>query len=289
MRLPRSLAEAIVAHARAERPNEACGLVVGSALAADGGEARRYVPCRNQLGSPSRYLVHRDDLLAVLAEIDRTGEELWAVVHSHVRTPAVPSRSDVGEAAWPAAVYLLVSLADEAGETVREAGTRRRPPAARLEGRRRRGPRAGAPDRGGRGVSGRVAWVLAGIAALVAGTLAGWNGTLIEAIARPPALVRAALVAVASLTALRLLAEAIRRIDAGRRVEPGTAEARDLVGLIRGVRLVFLAVAAASAAAGWLLGSPLPLVAALVIAGVDVLETGLLLLVVSARGDRAPG
>jgi hypothetical protein len=138
-------------------------------------------------------------------------------------------------------------------------------------------------------VSGRVLWVLAGIAALVAGTLAGWNGALLEAIARPPALVRAALVAVFSLTALRLLAEAIRRIDAGRRVEPGAAEARDLAGLIRGVRLVFLAVAAASAAAGWLLGSPLPLVAALVIAGVDVLETGLLLLVVSARGDRAPG
>ncbi len=138
-------------------------------------------------------------------------------------------------------------------------------------------------------MNGRVAWVLAGIAALVAGTLAGWNGALLESIARPPALVRAALVAVASLTALRLLAEAIRRIDAGRRVEPGAAESRDLVGLIRGVRLVFLAVAAASAAAGWLLGSPLPLVAALVIAGVDVIETGLLLLVVSARGDRAPG
>jgi proteasome lid subunit RPN8/RPN11 len=118
---------AIAAHARAERPNEACGLVVGSALAADGGEARRYVPCRNQLASPSRSLVHRDDLLAVLAEIDRSGEELWAVVHSHVRTPAIPSRSDVGEAAWPAAVYLLVSLADE---TVGATGPRAGPEAS---------------------------------------------------------------------------------------------------------------------------------------------------------------
>ncbi len=98
--------------------------MVGSAHAADGGEARRYVPCRNQLASPSRYLVHRDDLLAVLAEIDRTGEELWGVVHSHVRTPAVPSRSDVGEAAWPAAVYLLVSLANDAdGRTGPGVGT----------------------------------------------------------------------------------------------------------------------------------------------------------------------
>jgi proteasome lid subunit RPN8/RPN11 len=111
VRVPRVLAEAIVGHARIERPNEACGLVVGTALAADGGTALRYVPCRNAAASPSRYVVHRDDLLAVLAELDRTGAELWGVVHSHVRTAAVPSSTDIGEAAWPAAVYLLVSLA----------------------------------------------------------------------------------------------------------------------------------------------------------------------------------
>lgn len=116
VRLPRAIADAIARHARAERPNEACGLIVGSALAADGGLARRYVPCRNAAASPSRYVVHRDDLLGVLAELDRTGEELWGVVHSHVRTPAAPSATDVGEAAWPAAVHLLVSLAGDAPE-----------------------------------------------------------------------------------------------------------------------------------------------------------------------------
>jgi proteasome lid subunit RPN8/RPN11 len=88
--------------------------VIGSALAADGGVARRYIPCRNAAASPSRFTVHRDDLLAVLAELDRSGEELWGVVHSHVRTPAVPSSTDVAEAAWPAAVHLLVTLADGA-------------------------------------------------------------------------------------------------------------------------------------------------------------------------------
>jgi len=111
VRLPRSVAEAIVEHARTASPNEACGLVVGSARVADGGRARRYVPCRNAAASPSRYLVDRDDLLGVLAELDRTGEELWGVVHSHVRTTAVPSSTDIGEAVWPAAVYLVVSLA----------------------------------------------------------------------------------------------------------------------------------------------------------------------------------
>jgi hypothetical protein len=128
-----------------------------------------------------------------------------------------------------------------------------------------------------------------GVVALVGGSVLGWNGGVLEAIARPPALVRAALVAVAVLVAFRLLAESIRRLDAGRRVAPGTAGARDLAMLVRGVRLVFLAVAAASAAAGWLMGHPLPFVAALVIAGVDILETTFLLLVVALRGDAAAG
>jgi proteasome lid subunit RPN8/RPN11 len=113
--LPRAIAEAIVRHARDARPNESCGLVVGSALAGDGGVALRYVRCRNAATAPSRYVMHRDDLLTVLAELDRSGEELWGVVHSHVRSAAVPSSTDVGEAVWPAAVYLLVSLADEPG------------------------------------------------------------------------------------------------------------------------------------------------------------------------------
>jgi hypothetical protein len=59
-----------------------------------------------------------------------------------------------------------------------------------------------------------------------------------------------------------------------------TGTARDL---IRGVRLSFLAVAAFAAAAGWAFGSALPIVAALVIAGVDVLETSFLLLVTAVR------
>jgi proteasome lid subunit RPN8/RPN11 len=113
VRLPRDIAEAIASHAREARPQEACGLIVGSGHQGNGGIARRYVPCRNAAASPSRFVVHRDDLLGVLSELDENGEELWGVVHSHVRSPAVPSRIDVGEAEWPAAVYLLVSLAGE--------------------------------------------------------------------------------------------------------------------------------------------------------------------------------
>ena len=56
---------------------------------------------------------------------------------------------------------------------------------------------------------------------------------------------------------------------------------RGITEMIRGVRQVFLAVAAFAAASGWLIGHPLPLIVALVIAGVDVLETTFLLIVVS--------
>ena len=139
-----------------------------------------------------------------------------------------------------------------------------------------------------RRVDGRVAWVVGGFAAIVVGALAGWNGTLVTALATPPAIVRAALVAVMVLAALRLGSEALVRIEAGRHTEPGTAGARDIAVLIRGVRFVFLAVAAVAAAAGWLLGTPVPIVVGLLIAGVDVIETGFLLLVVSFRGDPPP-
>ncbi len=112
MRLPPAIAGAIEAHARAESPLEACGLVVGSREAADGGEPIRYVACRNAAASAVRYSVHPDDLLRVTVEADDAGEVIWGIAHSHVRSAAVPSPTDVGRAFYPAAIYLLVSLAE---------------------------------------------------------------------------------------------------------------------------------------------------------------------------------
>ena len=131
----------------------------------------------------------------------------------------------------------------------------------------------------------RFLWPIAGAAALVGGTLLGWNGGLLDGLARPPDVVRAGLVGLSAVATLWLLVEAVRRLEAGRAVSSGPLSGRDLASLIRGVRLVFLAVAAFSAGAGWLLGHPLPFVIALVIAGVDVLETSVLLLVVSIRRE----
>ncbi len=132
---------------------------------------------------------------------------------------------------------------------------------------------------------GRLAWLLLGGLALAAGTLLGWNGTLLTTIATPPTLIRAFLVGVAVVVALWCLAEAVRRLEAGREVPAAALQGRDMAQLVRGVRYVFLAVAAMSAAAGWLVGHPLPFIVALVIAGVDILETSFLLVVVSLRGD----
>ena len=110
-----------------------------------------------------------------------------------------------------------------------------------------------------------------GLLAVVAATVAGSSAGLLDAIVRPPALIRAALVGGSAVLAIALLARALGRLTAG---------TSDVGGLIRGVRFVFLAVAAAAAGAGWALGHPLPLVVAAVIAGVDVIETSFLLLVV---------
>jgi hypothetical protein len=127
--------------------------------------------------------------------------------------------------------------------------------------------------------------MLAGVAALVGGTLLGWSGDFLEALATLPPVLRAALVGLSVVAGLWCLRGAVARIEAGRAEPEGELATRDLATLVRGVRLVFLAVAAFSAAAGWLLGHPLPLVVALVIAGVDILETTFLLIVVSFRRE----
>jgi [CysO sulfur-carrier protein]-S-L-cysteine hydrolase len=113
--LPADLVQAIVDHTRSEYPNEACGVIVGDRPAADGGVALRWVPMRNEYASPLRYRIHAQDLYPVLVEVDDADDRaFWAIVHSHVRSAAYPSPTDVGQALFPDALYLLVSLeADE--------------------------------------------------------------------------------------------------------------------------------------------------------------------------------
>jgi len=106
------LLQAIVEHARVEDPNEACGLIIGDRPAAEGGRALRFEPARNKAVSPYRYEIHPDDLLRLTLETEDADETFWAIVHSHVRSPAYPSPTDLGLAFYPDALYLLVSLAN---------------------------------------------------------------------------------------------------------------------------------------------------------------------------------
>lgn len=107
--LPLRIAEELIAHARAEVPNEACGLLAGSLAT---GVATAYHPARNADASPYVYTVHPDDLVRIVLGIDDAGEDLLAIFHSHTHTPAVPSPTDRRQALYPDAFYLLVTLSD---------------------------------------------------------------------------------------------------------------------------------------------------------------------------------
>src|SRR4029078_11912844 len=113
VRLTPELVEALVAHARSEDPNRARGVIVGARPAADGGIALRFEATRNKAASPYRYEIDPDDLLRLTIATDDADEVFWGIVHSHVRSPARPSPTDVGLAFYPDAIYLLVSLAED--------------------------------------------------------------------------------------------------------------------------------------------------------------------------------
>lgn len=111
--LPTEIRDALEAHARAEYPNEACGLIVGDAPAAEGGHALRYETTRNKAASPYRYEIDPDDLLRLTIATDDADEVFWGIVHTHTHTPARPSPTDIGLAFYPDALYVLVSLSPD--------------------------------------------------------------------------------------------------------------------------------------------------------------------------------
>ena len=107
--IPSAVADALVAHARAELPNEACGLLGGDLAS---GRATTFHPARNAEASPLRYNVHPDDLVRIVFAIEDEGQDLVAIFHSHTRSPAVPSATDRRTAQYPDAYYVLATLAD---------------------------------------------------------------------------------------------------------------------------------------------------------------------------------
>ena len=108
MKISRALIDEMVAHAREDLPNECCGMIGGR-----DGEATSVVRVENAAASPLRYEMDPQGQFDALKEIEGGGDELIGIYHSHTRSAAYPSQTDVNEARmWPEQVYVIVSLED---------------------------------------------------------------------------------------------------------------------------------------------------------------------------------
>ncbi len=115
MRIAQGLIDEMVAHAREDLPNECCGMVGGR-----DGQAEVVVRVENAAASPLRYEMNPQGQYDALKSIEDRGLELLAIYHSHTKSAAYPSQTDVNQAvAWPEQVYLIVSLAEEDKPDVR--------------------------------------------------------------------------------------------------------------------------------------------------------------------------
>jgi proteasome lid subunit RPN8/RPN11 len=108
--LPRSLHEEMLAQARAEQPNECCGLLAGKVEAGVGRVVRRF-PLVNVLASPTEFESDGRSMFEATRAMQREGLDLLAIYHSHPTSAAVPSRKDLEQNYWPGVVNFIISLA----------------------------------------------------------------------------------------------------------------------------------------------------------------------------------
>jgi [CysO sulfur-carrier protein]-S-L-cysteine hydrolase len=114
MKISQDLVAEMIAHAREDEPNECVGMLGG-----EDGQARSLYRAANAEASPLRYSIDAGEQLRLMHEIEEAGEELVGIYHSHTRSAAYPSQTDVNLAGWPDAVYVIVSLADPGSPDVR--------------------------------------------------------------------------------------------------------------------------------------------------------------------------
>jgi proteasome lid subunit RPN8/RPN11 len=111
MRLSQAAHADIIAHARAAKPAECCGLLVGTS-----GSVTEAVPARNLADLPTRFLIDPQDHINAIRDARVRGLEVLGFYHSHPHSPAVPSETDRAEAGYPDHLYLIASLASEPPE-----------------------------------------------------------------------------------------------------------------------------------------------------------------------------
>lgn len=113
LRISAELLDAVIAHARADHPDEACGVIAGP----EGSDSpERFIPMVNAARSPTFYEFDSRALLALYRDMDGNGEEPIVIYHSHTATQAYPSRTDITYASEPYAHYLIVSTRDSGAE-----------------------------------------------------------------------------------------------------------------------------------------------------------------------------
>jgi len=108
VRIARELLDEIVAHARADAPDECCGMI-----ASRDGEAVAVHRAANAAASPLRYEIDGMEQYKLQTAIEDAGLELGAIYHSHTRSAPEPSQTDINLAFYPEALYVIVGVAGE--------------------------------------------------------------------------------------------------------------------------------------------------------------------------------
>ena len=113
LQISQDLVDKLLAHARADHPDEACGVIAGSA----GSDIpTRFIPMVNAARSPTFYEFDSADLLKLYRDLDAKEEDPVVIYHSHTSTQAYPSRTDIAYAAEPSAHYVLISTRETGNE-----------------------------------------------------------------------------------------------------------------------------------------------------------------------------
>ncbi len=110
LNISKNLYDQVVAHARRDHPDEACGIIAGPA---GSDRPERFIPMTNAARSPTFYEFDSTEQFQVWRDMDDKDEEPVVLYHSHTATEAYPSRTDVSYASEPGAHYVLVSTRDE--------------------------------------------------------------------------------------------------------------------------------------------------------------------------------
>ena len=106
MRISRELLDDLIAHARADAPNECCGMI-----SSRDGTAVAVHRATNAAASPLRYEIEGREQLKIMDAIEDAGLDLGAIYHSHTRSAPEPSQTDINLAFYPEALYIIVGLA----------------------------------------------------------------------------------------------------------------------------------------------------------------------------------